>query len=144
MITVRRLAVLAAMLLWVAPAVAQQAGTWNQAKATEIAKQLADATSNLENAVRKLPPPPVGPQRKAYYDAAQTLRRLEMETKILARELADGKGLEETLPVYKQIGMLRRDAAESGRSAGMIPDDILAKVDKSRDLVLQLSGYYGE
>lgn len=144
MTIVRRLAVVAALLLWVSPIAAQQAGSWNQEKVTQIAKQLADATGTLEASVRKLPPPPVGAQRKAFYNSVQLLRRLESETRVLARELAEGRGLDETLPIYKQVNLLRRDAAEESRSALVIPDDVLAKVDKARDLLQQLSGYYQE
>jgi hypothetical protein len=148
MIIVRRLAMLAALVagqvIWAAPAAAQAPASWNQERVTKIAVELAEAMSGLYDSVKKIPPPPMGAQRKSFYDATQSLRRLQTETRHFATELKDGAGYEETLPDYKQIQMLRRDAAESGRTAGVIPNDTLAKVDKARDLMLQLSGYYGE
>jgi hypothetical protein len=146
MTAVRCLAVLAALVLWAAPALAQAPppAAWDQAKVTAIAKQLAEATGTLYDAVKKVPPPAMGAQRKSFYNATQSLRRLGSETRSLAAQLENGEGKDETLPTYKHIQMIRRDAAEEGRSAGVIPDDVLAKVDKARDLLLQLSGYYQE
>jgi hypothetical protein len=140
----RSLAVLAALVLWAAPAAGAAPASWNQEKVTQIATELAEAMSGVYDSVKKIPPPPTGSQRKNFYEATQTLRRLQTETRHLATDLKGGAGYDETLPSYKQIQMLRRDAAESGRSSGVIPNDTLAKVDKARDLLLQLSGYYDE
>ena len=122
---------------WAAP------GSWNQERATKVAGELATAIGEARTAMGKLNPPPMGTSgRRAFHAAKDDARILKNSTRLLAANLEKGEGFDETFATYRRIRSIRRDLAENLQQAGMIPDDVLAKIDKCRDLVFQLSRYY--
>lgn len=133
---------LAFVLSFVATAIWAEPASWNKEKVTPIAVELAAAIGDAQQALRKLNAPQPGPGRRAFHAARDDARSLRNSSRHLATTLEAGGGYDETLPTYRRIRMLRRDAAENLRSAGMIPDDVLAKIDECRDLLFQLSRYY--
>lgn len=122
---------------WAAPA------SWSQEKATKIAAELATAIDEAATALGKLAPPGPGQAgRRAFHSAKDDARILENSTRRLASALAAGEGYDETFGTYRRIRSVRRDAAENLRHAGMIPADVLAKIDSARDLLFKLASYY--
>ena len=129
--------VLVATASWAAP------GSWHQEHATKVAGELATAIGEVTTALGKMNPPGRGqPGRLAFHSMRDDARILKNSTRRLASALAAGEGYQETFGAYRRISMVRRDAAENMRRVGTIPDDVLAKIDKCRDLVFQLSRYY--
>jgi hypothetical protein len=143
-ITAYALALFAMLAFAAAPALGA-ATPWDQAKVTALAQDLAKSVNGINDALAKLSPPTVpGTGRRAFFELRDNARRIESETRRLADELAKGKGLDETAGAYKHISMQRRDAAENIRNAGMIPQDVTAKIEGARDLLNELDKYYAE
>jgi uncharacterized membrane protein YccC len=85
--------------------------TWDQARVTALAKQLADNTSALYDTFYNQPTATLGSgQNRAFYRLQQKIRRIRLESRHLAAELKDGKGHDETLPSFEDIMELVRDA----------------------------------
>ena len=128
---------LVATASWAAP------GSWNQEHATKVAGELATAIGEVTTALGKLTPPSPGqPGRRAFHSARDDARILKNSTRRLSAALTAGEGYDETFGTYRRIRSVRRDAAENLRRVGTIPNDVLAKIDKCRDLLFQLAGYY--
>ena len=82
------------------------ATAWDQAKVTDLAKQVANATVELREIVEKNPDKPAGAARKAQYSAREDLRLLVSATKRLAKRLAAGAGRDETEGLFKRAADL--------------------------------------
>jgi hypothetical protein len=137
---IARLGLAAGLALCASPAFAQ-AAQWDQQRVTQLATQLAAAVKDLRVEVRKSPDQPPGQSRRAQYQAREDLRLLQYTTQQLASSLAKGEDRDATAPIFQRIQTLRRDAAENGRK-GMIPEATLAKIEKARELLDQISPYY--
>jgi leucyl-tRNA synthetase len=133
----------AALLGLASPSATAESATWDQAKVTAIAKELADAVKDLKDVVRQNPDQVSGPQRRAQYAAREDLRLLSNTTRHLAMELERGEGREATLPVYRRVQTLRRDAEEDGRKA-MIQTSTMEKIAVAEEILARLAPYYAE
>lgn len=115
---------------------------WDQAKVTELAKQLETATTALSDALRKHPQPTLGTaQRKPFFQLRHDVRQLRRESRSLSRALARGEGLDETQPSFESMMRTVRSATSIARSifAGA---DIQTRADAARDVLNQLGPYY--
>ena len=117
------------------------ATAWDQAKVTDLARQVAKATVELREIVEKNPDKPPGGARKAQYSAREDLRLLVSATKRLAKRLEAGAGRDETEGLYKRAAVLRRDAEEEAQRAGMLANT-KAQAEKTLALLDQLGAYY--
>lgn len=117
------------------------ATAWDQAKVTDLAKQVAKATVELRAIVEKNPDKPPGVARKAQYSAREDLRLLVSATKRLAKRLEAGAGRDETEGLYQRATDLRRDAEQEARRADMLAN---TKTQAAKTLALldQLGAYY--
>jgi len=116
---------------------------WDQQAVTKIAVELADAVRDLNHTVRANPEQRVGSsQRRAQYRARENLRLLVRTSRRLAFHLEAGEDMDSTLPIYRRLQMIRRDAERAGRSAD-IPAPTQERIVNARTLVDQLSAYYG-
>jgi len=119
--TMRRMAVIGVLLLSAALSATASAELlpWDQAKVTELGKQLAKTTSTARQTALREPSLRGGTgnagQRRSSDSFLQTMRHLESSTRQLARQLEAGGGKDETMGVARKIGTLLRDAQESGR-----------------------------
>lgn len=139
----KRATVLISVLILLAlPALAAAPKGWDAKRVQGIATQLADALDEVRDALRGLQPPPHGSGRRAFHSTVDDVRLLRNSARHLATMLADGAGYEETYPTYRRIQSIRRDAAENSQRTGVIPNDVLTKIDKARDLSFQLWSFY--
>jgi hypothetical protein len=110
--TIRRLlvaAVLAALALAPRAALAELE-PWDQERVTALAQALHVAVKDVRQAVRREPVEGIGGPRKAKEQLLETLRVLEMSANQLAKNLGEGGGQAETLPIAQKIRTLVRDA----------------------------------
>jgi len=130
----------AAAFVIVAGAASAELATWDQQRVAKYAAELKLATADLKKALDS-----VGiqnfAQQNAIYQLEDTVEMLDTAANGLDHALKSGKGRDETLPRYKRVESLRRDAEEEGRSAD-IPDAVFEKVISVGSALLKLRPYY--
>ena len=115
---------------------------WDQKAVTGIATKLATSVKDLNLTVKKNPDAQVGsPQRRAQYSARESVKLLVTISQRLASQLKADEDKDATLPTYKRLQLIRRDAEEDGRK-GNIPAPTLEKVVAMQALMDQLAPYY--
>jgi hypothetical protein len=129
--------------LWLGANAALAQNSWNQARVTGIAEQLAERVQELKLALDREPPDLSFSQRRAQYELREDLRLLRNSTQHLASELKAGKGREETRPVFRRIQNVRRDAEENARKT-LIPGELMDKILETGAVLLQIEPYYRE
>jgi hypothetical protein len=133
-------AVATAALSITAGAASAELATWEQQRVTKYAEELVVATGELRKALDS-----VGiqnfAQQNAMYQVKDTVKILDTASTGLAEALKSGKGRDETMPRYRRVDSLRRDAEEEGRSAD-IPDAVFEKVFSVGAALLKLRPYY--
>jgi hypothetical protein len=126
----------------VAGAASAELATWEQERVTKYAEELVVATGELRRALDG-----VGiqnfAQQNAMYQVKDTVKMLDTAAKGLSSALKDGKGREETMPRFKRLQSLRRDAEVEGRSAD-IPESVFQKVFAAGNALIKLRPYYQE
>jgi hypothetical protein len=137
-----RSVVLCLALLVLASGARAELTPWDQAKVTELAKQLETATGALSDAFRKQPQPTLGSaQRKSFFQLRQEVRQLRRESRSLSRALQQGEGQEETLPSFESMMRTVRSATDIARRT-FSGADIQTRADAARDILNQLAPYY--
>ena len=128
----------------VAGAARAELAKWDQKRVSAIATELADAVNKaaIEVDKGKGSRVDIGKER-AFYEFAEDMRLAKNTSRHLAKELADGKGREETYPTYRRLKTLRNDAAENARRADM-PDSAIATITAAGELMNRLRPYYEE
>jgi hypothetical protein len=130
----------AAAFLLAAGAASAELAKWDQPRVTKYAQELATATNELKQALDA-----VGiqnfAQQNAMYQVKDTVKVLDNTAGGLAEALKSGKGYEETLPRYKRLKSLQRDAQVEGRSAD-IPESVFEKVFAAGSALIKLAPYY--
>ena len=130
----------AAALVITAGAAHAELAKWEQERVAKYAAQLTVATDELKQALDA-----VGiqnfAQQNAMYQVKDTVKLLHSAATGLSEALASGKGRDETMPRFKRVQTLRRDAEEEGRSAD-IPDSVFEKVFSVGSALLKLRPYY--
>ena len=115
---------------------------WDQAKVSEIAKQLVTATQDLYDTFYKQLPPTVGSgQNKEFYRLKQVTRVMKTEARELAEHLGKGAGHDETLPSYESLMENVRRARELGARV-FSTEDLKQKATAVRGLLNLLGPYY--
>ena len=135
-----------ATTLAAAVALPGSAGTtaWDQARATELAGELEDATKGFEDALRKQP---AATAASGHPDSAERLRdqaqRLENSAAALSAHLQKGEGREETDTLFKSVTQDASETAESARNQ-LIPQPVMAEWDAVTKALESLANYYGK
>jgi hypothetical protein len=114
---------------------------WDQARVTQLAKDLNKAVNEAVHAVRKSPTQQQISQRQSWYDLRESLRLLDNTTGHLQSELQKGAGREETLSIFNRIESLRKDAEETGRKS-MIENTVMDALVKAGAIHNQMRPYY--
>ena len=115
---------------------------WDQAKVSDLAKQLADATQALNDTFYLQPPPGRGSmQSRAYQELRQKIRMIRLEAGALSASLAKGEGHEETLPSYESLMQMVRDARRDAQQV-FSTVDVQQKATAVRVILNQISPYY--
>jgi hypothetical protein len=114
--------------------------TWDQARVSKYAAELTVATDDLRKSFDAIGMQNVA-QQNARYQVKDTIKMLAVASGGLAEALANGKGRDETMPRYKRLESLRRDAELEGRSAD-IPDAVFEKVFDVGNALIKLRPYY--
>jgi hypothetical protein len=114
---------------------------WDQARVTQLAKDLNKAVEEAVQAVRKSPTQQQISQRQSWYDMRESLRLLDNTTGHLQSELQKGAGQEETLSIFNRIESLRHDAEETGRKS-MIESTVMEALVKAGSIHNQMRPYY--
>jgi hypothetical protein len=114
---------------------------WDQARVTQLAKDLNKAVNEAVHAVRKSPTQQQISQRQSWYDMRESLRLLDNTTGHLQNELQKGAGQEETLSIFNRIESLRHDAEETGRKS-MIESSVMDALVKAGAIHNQMRPYY--
>jgi hypothetical protein len=139
----RAIAAAVTAALWItAGGASAELANWQQERVTKYASELVVATEDLRRALDS-----VGiqnfAQQNAMYQVKDTVKMLHSASTGLAESLKNGKGRDETMPRYKRVESLRRDAEEEGRSAD-IPDSVFEKVFSVGSALIKLAPYYEE
>ena len=80
-------------------------------------------------------------QARKFHQFTDKLRLIESEARHLASELAEGQGLEATLPAYAHLQLLVRDARELADRL-FIEKPIQDRIDVGREKLDALAAYY--
>ena len=117
---------------------------WNQERASSQAADLETALSGLRQALRNEPSASIVPgggsrQRHRIRDR---LRLMENESRYLASQLKEGRGRDETLPVFERIDEIRRDVVQDARRI-FLQKPVLDKIDAARGPLEELAKLYG-
>jgi hypothetical protein len=130
-------------LALLAPAAIAQPRAWDQKEVTAIAVELADALRDLKHTVRRNPKQRVGSsQRRAQYRARESLRFLVGLSSRLAAQLRAGDDLDATLPTFRRLQMVRRDAERDARRA-FLPEPTVERIAGAQALIDRLAAFYG-
>jgi hypothetical protein len=137
------LRILRVMMLFVAIVLpgrswAEEPVGWNQERVTVLAAQLHDTFAGLRDEARKAQ----GGHSWNQYLVLDTLSLLDREAGRLHRELAAGKGRDETSPIMARIASLRHDCALAMRKTH-IAKPVLEKLADARSILHEMAPYYG-
>jgi hypothetical protein len=139
--TLRSAAVLACLLVFAAGARAELLA-WDQARVTELAKQLDAATSALTQSFRRQPPLTKGaPHRQRYFRLQQEVRHLDREARSMSRALQRGADLDETLPSFDSMMVTVRRAQDDARRVFTVAE-MHERADAVRAVLNQLAPYF--
>lgn len=131
------------ILALAAPAAqAAPAQAWDQAKVTELGKQLEAATNDLWQTFRRQPRPTLGQgQSNSFFRLQQQLRSLRSEARSLSRMLQGGAGHDETLPSFQSMMETIRIAQDNARRV-FSGAEVREKADAARAVMNQLIPFY--
>jgi hypothetical protein len=138
----RRLALTLVAAACLSTPAAADLASWDQARVTGIAKQLASACDAFEQAARRQPGAALGSgDAQAVFGMQDETRALREQSLALADHLAAGKGHDPTRDEYRSLKEIADDVEEEAqRSALDEPTmDAWAKV---ADLMRQIAPYY--
>ena len=123
------------------PAAGSAQASWDQARVTAYAVELATAANELREAMLQEPAIVSLAQQRAYYEAREDVRLIRNAAAHLAGRLKEGKGREETYATFRRIDTLRRDAEENGRKAEF-SDTTMDKVFAVGAALIKIGPYY--
>ena len=129
-----------AAFVTMASAASAELAEWKQDRVTKYAKELAAATADLKQALDDIGIQNFA-QQNALYKVKDTVDMLDTAANGLEHALESGKGREETMPRYKRIDVLRRDAEQEGQRAD-IPESVFERVFSVGSALLKLRPYY--
>lgn len=130
----------AAAFLITAAAASAELARWEQERVARYAAELKLATADLKKAIDGVGIQNLA-QANALYQVKDTVEMLDTAANGLDHALKKGQGRDETMPRYKRVESLRRDAEEEGRSAD-IPEAVFEKVFAVGAALLKLRPYY--
>ncbi len=113
---------------------------WNQQAATQLATELASQFQTLYATAYK--EPEMTGQQSAEQSTLNDLRVLSEEASGLAKELSDGKTMDDTRHRFQRIQEVARDTQVSD-SWEYLPKEFTAQADTAFSLVKQLDAFYG-
>ena len=135
------LPVLAATIVLASAALAATTA-WDQAKATQLARQLATSSSELYDTFYKQPVPNAASgQARAYHKLKDQVRRIRTEARQLARNLEKGEGRVETQGNFDFLMQVVRAAEDNARKV-FSTAPVREKADAARAVLAQLAPYY--
>jgi hypothetical protein len=138
------LATFAGLGLALAPTVSHaELAKWDQDRVTGIAEKLADAANDVyRSVVRKQTGAQVGSgQANSFLRLKDKTRLARNETRHLAKQVQDGKGRDETFPIYQRLMTLVRDIRSDARRM-YLEAPTLDKIAAAGDLLRQIAPYY--
>jgi len=138
---IRSAVVVVSLLAFAAGAPAELA-KWDQAKVTELGKQLETATNELWQSFRRQPEPTrASPQRKRFFQLRQEIRQLRREARSLSRALQRGEDQEATEPSYRSMMQTVRAARDNARVV-FSGADVQQRAGVVLDILNQLTPFY--
>jgi hypothetical protein len=125
-----------------APSASGDLAPWDRARVTQIAKDLARATDELEVAFTQQPPPSQGSgQRVPYYQLKNRVRMLRNEARVLVTSLEQGSGREQTAWMYEILISHARSARYEAPRV-FLAKDVGERAAAVRQVLNQLGPYY--
>ena len=137
-----RSAAVVACLLALASGARAELQKWDQARVTELAKQLDAATSALSQSFRRQPPPTLGaPHRQRYFRLQQEVRLLDREARFMSRALQRGADRDEAQPSFDSMMETVRRAQDDARRTFTVAE-MHERADAVRSVLNQLAPYF--
>ena len=137
-----RTAAVAACLLALAAGARAELAPWDQAKVTDLAKQLEAASNELLRSFRAQPAPTKGSaQRRSYAVLQQDIRKLRTGTRALSTALQGGATRDQTLGRYRSLMQIARRAQDHARSV-FSGAPVAERADAARE-ILNIAIYGG-
>jgi hypothetical protein len=125
-----------------APPASAELATWDQARVTAIAKQLSAAADAWELAVREQGGDEVGAgDAQDEFGLANGARVLKEQSAALAAHLADGKGYDKTVDLYKTLKEMVDDTEDDAQRAEL-DEPTMGAWAKFADAMRQIAPYY--
>lgn len=126
----------------VAPSASGELATWDQAKVSGLAKDLATATEALYEVFLQQPAPALGSaESAAYHRLKHRMRMLRVEARMLVTSLEEGDGREQTEWIYDNLMSHARSARLEVRGAS-IAEPVSERAVAVRGLLNRLGPYY--
>jgi hypothetical protein len=137
-----RFAALTICCLALATAGHAELAPWDQARVTELGKQLEAATLALDQSVQRIPPPgPGSPQRLGHFRLQQQTRQLRREARSMSRSLQRGADKDQAQPSWESMMLTVRDARENARRMLTAPD-VQERANTAREILNQLAPFF--
>lgn len=115
---------------------------WDQQRVTKLAEGLSKAVDELNDEFYNQPPSTIGSgQSHSFLRLKQDIRRVRSEARHLKSALADGKGHDETLPIFEHLMVIVRDAREEVQKQ-FTSSQLLGKATAAGDALRQVEPYY--
>jgi hypothetical protein len=127
--------------LGAAAARAGEVAPWDGPRVASLAKELEGRTRALYDAIYKQPEPVVSTKRRDYFRLKREARHLKNEARALARDLAGGGGLEQTLPGYEALASSARWTETAARSV-FTGKDVNERAAEVGALLREIAPYY--
>lgn len=132
--------VLAVSLL--APSAGAELAAWNQARVTEIARELAKATEALQTAFDQQSAPAEGSsQRVPYFQLKNRVRMLRNEARVLLKSLEQGGSREQTAWMYEILISHARSARYEAPRV-FVANEVGERAGAVRQVLNQLGPFY--
>jgi len=137
-----RTAVVAVCLLALATAARAELAPWDQAKVTDLAKQLEAASAELLSSFRAQPAPTRGSaQRRSHALLRQDITKLRNGARALSTALQGGATKDQTLGRYRSLMQIVRRAQDHARSV-FSGAPVAQRADAAREILNQLTPFY--
>ena len=119
-----------------------QTQTWDQAKVTSLAGDLANAVSGLRDSLRSSAQWQVWSETdESLYGIAEDLRMIESEAMSLNADLAKGEGMKQTQPAYMRVQQIHRELAQYKGQVD-VGAFLAPPLAKAKAVLAQLAVYY--
>lgn len=119
-----------------------QSAKWDQVKVSALSSELVQAVTNLQNSLENSAQAMNPETQETVFQVADALGLIEFEAARLNMQIRKGKGMRETLPTFKRLQQLHREAQEDVAGQLQVSAFLAPSLAKAKAALTQLAAYY--